>query len=65
MRFADKLRSLMDELDITQAQLSDLTGTGRPLISQHLSEKKNAQRKVCEAVCIDYDELKKTAVRIF
>ena len=45
MRFADKLRSLMDELDITQAQLSDLTGTGRPLISQHLSEKKTHSAK--------------------
>lgn len=39
MRFADKLRSLMNELNITQAQLSDLTGIGRPSISQYLSGK--------------------------
>ncbi len=37
MTFAQKLRSLMDERGLTQAKLSDLTGIGRPSISQYLS----------------------------
>lgn len=37
MSFASKLKGLMSELDLTQAKLSDLTGIGRPSISQYVS----------------------------
>ena len=37
MRFADKLRNLMDDLNLTQSKLSSLTGIGKPSISQYLS----------------------------
>lgn len=39
MTFADKLRDLMKELDLTQSKLSDLTGIGKSSISQYLSGK--------------------------
>ena len=37
MRFADKLSTLMDDLNLTQSKLSSLTGIGKPSISQYLS----------------------------
>lgn len=39
MRFAKKLKNLMDELNITQSKLSKLTGIGKSSISQYLSGK--------------------------
>lgn len=39
MTFAEKLKSLMKELDLTQSKLSDLTGIGKSSISQYLSGK--------------------------
>lgn len=39
MTFADKLKNLMKELDLTQSKLSDLTGIGKSSISQYLSGK--------------------------
>lgn len=39
MNFADKLKKLMKELDISQSKLSDLTGIGKSSISQYLSGK--------------------------
>lgn len=39
MSFADKLKNLMKELDISQSKLSDLTGIGKSSISQYLSGK--------------------------
>lgn len=39
MTFADKLKTLMKELDLTQSELSDLTGISKSSISQYLSGK--------------------------
>ncbi len=39
MAFASKLQELMIELNISQTQLSDLTGIGKSSISQYLSGK--------------------------
>lgn len=39
MTFAEKLKGLMLELDLSQAKLSKLTGIGRSSISQYLSGK--------------------------
>lgn len=39
MKFADKLKSLMEEMDVSQARLSVLTGIGKSSISQYLSGK--------------------------
>ena len=39
MSFAEKLKNLMKELDISQSKLSDLTGIGKSSISQYLSGK--------------------------
>lgn len=39
MNFEKKLKSLMDELGITQSKLSELTGIGKSSISQYLSGK--------------------------
>lgn len=39
MTFADKLKNLMKDLDLTQSKLSDLTGISKPNISQYVSGK--------------------------
>ena len=39
MAFAEKLQELMIEQDISQTQLSEMTGIGRSSISQYLSGK--------------------------
>ncbi len=39
MSFAEKLKNLMKELDLSQSKLSDLTGIGKSSISQYLSGK--------------------------
>lgn len=39
MSFAEKLKALMKELDLSQSKLSDLTGIGKSSISQYLSGK--------------------------
>lgn len=39
MKFAVRLKELMDELGISQTRLSDLTGIGKSSISQYLSGK--------------------------
>ena len=38
--FGEKLKVLMRELDLTQSELSALTGVGKSSISQYLSGKK-------------------------
>ena len=62
MRFADKLSSLMSELNITQAQLSELTGIGRPSISQYLSGKNEPSKarryEIASALGVQEDTLK-------
>ena len=39
MSFAEKLKKLMRELDLSQTRLSELTGIGKSSISQYLSGK--------------------------
>lgn len=54
MTFADKLKNLMKELDLTQSKLSDLTGIGKSSISQYLSGKnepsKDRKREIARAL---------------
>ena len=38
MSFAKKLKGLMADANLTQAQLSTLTGIGKPSISQYLTQ---------------------------
>lgn len=57
MSFAEKLKKLMFELNISQAQVSKLTGIGKSSISQYLSGKnepsKNRKREIALALGID------------
>ena len=39
MSFAEKLKALMKELDLSQSKLSEITGIGKSSISQYLSGK--------------------------
>ena len=39
MKFADKLKKLMEDLDLTQGEIHKITGIGRSSISQYLSGK--------------------------
>ena len=39
MTFADKLKKLMEDLDLTQGEIHKITGIGRASISQYLSGK--------------------------
>lgn len=48
MSFANKLKGLMEELDLTQAKVSDLTGIGRSSISQYVSGKMSRLRNAGE-----------------
>lgn len=54
MNFADKLKKLMGDLNISQAQLHTLTGIGRSSISQYLSGKnepsKDRKREIARAL---------------
>lgn len=54
MTFAEKLKNLMDELGLTQSKLSELTGIGKPSISQYLSGKnepsKNRKQQIALAL---------------
>ena len=45
MSFANKLKGLMEELDLTQAKVSDLTGIGRSSISQYVSGKNEPSKE--------------------
>ncbi len=62
MTFADKLKKLMGELDLTQSELSDLTGIGKSSISQYLSGKnepsKNRKREIALALGVQDDYFK-------
>lgn len=57
MSFAEKLKKLMFELNISQAQVSKLTGIGKSSISQYLSGKnepsKNRKREIALALGVD------------
>lgn len=45
MSFANKLKGLMEELNLTQAKVSDLTGIGRSSISQYVSGKNEPSKE--------------------
>lgn len=44
MTFAEKLKNLMEDLDLSQSKLSELTGIGKSSISQYLSGKNEPSR---------------------
>lgn len=70
MRFGDKLKKLMAELEISQKQLSDMTGIGKSSVSQYLSgrnEPSEARRRQIAAalgVQEDYFEMFDPAAEI-
>lgn len=45
MNFAEKLKNLMRELDLTQSELAHLTGIGKSSVSQYLSGKNEPSRE--------------------
>lgn len=70
MNFADKLKKLMGDLDISQGQLHALTGIGRSSISQYLSGKnepsKDRKREIARAMGVqeDYFEMFEPAATV-
>lgn len=59
MAFAEKLKVLMAELDLTQSELSNLTGIGKSSISQYLSGKnepaKGRKKEIAQALGVQDD----------
>lgn len=59
MTFAEKLKNLMKELDLSQSKLSDLTGIGKSSISQYLSGKnepnKDRKKEIARALGVQDD----------
>lgn len=57
--FADKLKRLMNELNISQTRLASLTGIGKSSISQYLSGKnepcKERKREIAKALGVKED----------
>lgn len=70
MTFAKKLETLMNELDLTQSKLSDLTGIGRSSISQYLSGKNEPSKarkvEIARALGVqeDYFEMFEPVVKV-
>lgn len=70
MNFADKLTGLMQELDLSQSQLSRLTGISKPNISQYIAGKhepsKERKREIARALGVqeDYFEIFKAAATV-
>ncbi len=68
--FAEKLRALMTELDLSQSELSALTGIGKSSISQYLSGKnapaKGRRKEIAQALGVqdDYFELFEAAATV-
>ena len=58
MKFSEQLLNLMNDLRLTQTQVSNLTGVGKSSISQYLSGKNepSAERKKQIAVALGVDE---------
>ncbi|AZK44800.1 helix-turn-helix domain-containing protein [Paenibacillus lentus] len=48
MNFAERLKSIMEEKNMSQTELSDLTGIGKSSISQYLSGKNEPNQKRIE-----------------
>lgn len=70
MSFAEKLKVLMDELDLSQSKLSDLTGIGKSSISQYLSGKnepsKDRKKEIARKLGVqeDYFDTFETAATV-
>ncbi len=64
MRFAEKLRNAMQELDLNQVQVCGLTGKSKASISQYLSGKQipseEVQSKIATALGLSSDYFTKT-----
>lgn len=59
MTFAEKLKKLMEDLDLTQSKLSDLTGISKPNISQYIKGKhepsKERKKEIASALGVQED----------
>lgn len=70
MNFAEKLKALMKELDLSQSKLSDLTGIGKSSISQYLSGKnepsKDRKKEIARKLGVqeDYFDTFETAATV-
>lgn len=50
MKFSDRLKQAMEEKNVSQAELSTLTGIGKSSISQYLSGKNEPKPKAVEKI---------------
>lgn len=70
MSFAEKLKVLMGELDLSQSKLSDLTGIGKSSISQYISGKnepsKDRKKEIARKLGVqeDYFDTFETAATV-
>lgn len=70
MSFAEKLKALMGELNLSQSKLSDLTGIGKSSISQYLSGKnepsKDRKKEIARKLGVqeDYFDIFETAATV-
>lgn len=70
MSFAEKLKALMGELNLSQSKLSDLTGIGKSSISQYLSGKnepsKDRKKEIARKLGVqeDYFDTFETAATV-
>lgn len=69
LRFAEKLRNAMQELDLNQAQVCGLTGKSKASISQYLSGKQipseKVQSRIATALGLASDYFVKTDEQVF
>ena len=69
MRFAEKLRNAMQELDLNQVQVCGLTGKSKASISQYLSGKQipseEVQSKIATALGLSSDYFAKADDQVF
>lgn len=69
MRFAEKLRNAMQELDLNQVQVCGLTGKSKGSISQYLSGKQipseKVQSRIATALGLASDYFAKTDEQVF
>lgn len=59
--FGKIIKKRMIDIDMNQAELARKMGVSSPYVGEILRgtrKSENAQRKVCDAVGLDYDELK-------
>lgn len=69
MRFAEKLRNAMQELDLNQVQVCGLTGKSKSSISQYLSGKQipseKVQSRIATALGLSSDYFMKSDEKVF